>query len=125
MTPFGAAIRKMRLERGISQKEMAKCLGVSPAYLSALEHGNRGTPSFDFLQRIAGYFNIIWDDADALFRLARLSDPKITIDTSGLDPAATEFANRLSEEIRHLDARTIGEMRASLEDSAKKRNERQ
>lgn len=125
MTPFGAAIRKLRLERGISQKQMAEGLGVTPAYLSALEHGNRGAPSFDFLQRVAGYFNIIWDDADALFRLARLSDPRTTIDTSGLDPATTEFANRLSEEIRHLDASAIAEMRRILEDSVKKHNARQ
>jgi transcriptional regulator with XRE-family HTH domain len=62
-TPFGKAVRHLRDRKGVSQKEMAAALGVSPAYLSALEHGKRGTPSFDFLQRVAGYFNVIWDEA--------------------------------------------------------------
>lgn len=57
-----------------------------PAYLSALEHGKRGLPTFDLLQRIAGYFNIIWDEAEELFLLARSSDPRVVIDTSGLPP---------------------------------------
>ena len=41
MTPFGQKLRDLRRERNISQKEMAGALGVSAAYLSALEHGHR------------------------------------------------------------------------------------
>lgn len=121
MTPFGSAVRKLRMERRITQKDMARGLGVSPAYLSALEHGKRGTPSFDFLQRVAGFFNIIWDDADSLFRVARLSDPKIVLDTSGKHPSTTEFANRLAEEIRYLERDDIDAMREILEKAAKNR----
>ena len=80
---------------------------MSPAYLSALEHGKRGTPSFDFLQRVAGYFNIIWDEADELFRLAALFRPASRLDTSGLPPEYTAFANRLAGRIRSLDPATI------------------
>ena len=40
-TPFGKAVRHLRDRKGVSQKDMAKALGVSPAYLSALENGKR------------------------------------------------------------------------------------
>ena len=40
-TPFGKAVRHLRDRKGVSQKAMAAALGVSPAYLSALEHGRR------------------------------------------------------------------------------------
>ncbi|TCL73091.1 helix-turn-helix transcriptional regulator [Rhizobium sp. BK251] len=119
MTPFGEAVRRLRQRKGVSQKEMAAAIGVSPAYLSALEHGKRGTPSFDLLQRIAGYFNIIWDEAEELFLLARASDPRVVIDTSGLAPEYTAFANRLASQIRHLDARHIRELSKLLENAAK------
>ena len=79
-------MRRLRAERGITQKHMAKAIGISPAYLSALEHGHRGQPSWDLLQRIIGFFNVIWDDAEELQRLAALSHPRVTIDTSGLSP---------------------------------------
>jgi transcriptional regulator with XRE-family HTH domain len=103
MTPLGARIRQMREERGVSLKEMAKALRVSSAYLSALEHGRRGKPTWILLQRIIQYFNVIWDEAEELQRLAELSDPKVTIDTGGLPPEATEFANRLAADIGKLD----------------------
>ncbi|QKV19823.1 helix-turn-helix domain-containing protein [Oricola thermophila] len=102
MTPFGARLRELRAERGMTQKEMADRIGVSAAYLSALEHGHRGVPSWPLLQRIIACLNIIWDDADELQRLAMRSAPKVTIDTSGMDPAATELANLLGQSIGRL-----------------------
>ena len=103
MTPFGARIRSLRQARGISLKQMATDLGVSAAYLSALEHGHRGRPSWLLLQRICGYLNIIWDDAEDLAELAKLSHPRVTIDTAGLSPKATLLANELGRRIGSLD----------------------
>ena len=90
MTPLGAKMREMRDARGITLKQMAAALNVSSAYLSALEHGKRGKPTWILLQRIIHYFNVIWDEAEELQRLAELSDPKVTIETGGLSPEATE-----------------------------------
>lgn len=103
MTPFGARIRSLRQARGISLKQMAGDLGVSSAYLSALEHGHRGRPSWLLLQRICGYLDIIWDDAEDLAELAKLSHPRVTIDTAGLSPKATLLANELGRRIATLD----------------------
>jgi len=102
MTPFGERIRQLRQQKQVTMKEMAEAIGVSAAYLSALEHGNRGRPSWYLLQRTISYFNIIWDDAEELVKLARLSHPRITIDTSGLSSQATELANRLADEIKDM-----------------------
>ena len=60
MTPLGAKLRALREARGISLKEMAAALNVSSAYLSALEHGRRGTPTSFLLHRIIAFFNVIW-----------------------------------------------------------------
>ena len=70
MTPFGERLRELRRSKGVCQKEMAAALGVSAAYLSALEHGRRGVPTWAMVQKIIGYFNVIWDDAEELQRLA-------------------------------------------------------
>jgi transcriptional regulator with XRE-family HTH domain len=110
VAPFGAKLRKLREERAITMREMADAVGVSSAYLSALEHGKRGRPSWQLIQAIISYLNIIWDDAEELARLAKISHPKIVIDTSGLDPAATELANRLAASITKLDAATVKEL---------------
>lgn len=115
MTPFGEKMRKLRIERNVTLKQMAEALGVSSAYLSALEHGKRGRPGWHLIQRILAYFNIIWDEAEDVVRLARISHPRITIDTSGLSPKATELANRLADEIGKIDPATLDDMLGLIE----------
>lgn len=115
MTPFGERMRLLRAQKGVSQKEMAAALGVSPAYLSALEHGRRGMPSWPLIQKIVGYFNVIWDDAEELERLAALSHPRVTVDTAGLSPRATLLANRLAERIGGLSEAGIDALLARLD----------
>lgn len=110
MTPFGAKLRKLRHERGLTQAHMAKAIRVSPAYLSALEHGKRGRPSWHLIQSIIAHLNIIWDEAEELIKLSRVSHPKVTIDTSGLSPLATQFANELSVRISKLDDAELANM---------------
>jgi transcriptional regulator with XRE-family HTH domain len=117
MTPFGERVRLLRRQRGVTQREMARALGVSGAYLSALEHGRRGRPTWDLLQRIIGYLNVIWDDAEELERLAELSHPRVVIDTAGLTPAATRLANRLAEAIGTLGADTVERLSGVLDEA--------
>ena len=120
MTPFGEKMRKLRADRAITLKQMSTAIGVSSAYLSALEHGKRGRPGWHLIQRIIAYFNIIWDEAEEVTRLARISHPRITIDTSGLNPLATELANRLADDISKLEPQTLNELLAVL--SSRKQN---
>jgi transcriptional regulator with XRE-family HTH domain len=112
MTPFGSRLRELRRRMGVTQKQMAEQIGVSPAYLSALEHGRRGSPSWGLIQKIIGYFNVIWDEAEDLQRLAENSHPRVVVDTSGLSPEATQLANLLGRDIAHL---TPAQIRAVLE----------
>lgn len=114
MTPLGAKLRALREERGVTLKDMARALDVSSAYLSALEHGRRGKPTWFLLQRIIAFFNVIWDEAEELQRLAEVSDPKVTIDTGGMTPEATEFANRLARDIARLAPEDLAFLKTEL-----------
>ncbi|HWX49067.1 MAG TPA: helix-turn-helix domain-containing protein [Roseomonas sp.] len=114
MTPFGARLRALRQARGVTLKELASALQVSAAYLSALEHGRRGRPSTGLVHQVNGFFGLIWDDAEEMVRLARLSHPRVVLDTSGLSPEATEMANLLASRIRRLTPEAIQEMRRLL-----------
>ena len=121
MTPFGARLRALREARGVSLTELARTLHVSPAYLSALEHGNRGRPSPGLIHQVNEYFNLIWDDAEEMVRLARLSHPRVVVDTAGLSPEATALANRLARDIRRLPPEAIAALADVLERTAPER----
>jgi transcriptional regulator with XRE-family HTH domain len=115
VTPFGERVRQLRQERGLLLKDMAAHLGVSSAYLSALERGERGKPTWSLIQGTLHYFHIIWDEADELARLADMSDPRVKVDTAGTSPGATLLANRLAREIASLTETEIEALLAVLD----------
>ncbi len=102
LTPLGLRLRSLREQHDLTAAEMARALDVSPAYLSALEHGQRGRPSPRLMHLICQYFNIIWDEADALLLLAELSDPKVRLETASLSPEHTLLANRFARALPKL-----------------------
>lgn len=107
LTPFGERVRELRRERGLQLKHMAASLGVSSAYLSALERGERGRPTWTLIQGVIHYFGIIWDEADELQRLAEMSETKPQIDARGTGPRAMFVANRLAREFADLSESEI------------------
>jgi transcriptional regulator with XRE-family HTH domain len=100
-------------------KAMAAALQVSSAYLSALEHGRRGTPGTGLVHQICEMFGLIWDEAESLAQLARLSHPRVVVDTAGLTPEQTALANRLAQSIRRLPPETVASLHALLDANTK------
>jgi transcriptional regulator with XRE-family HTH domain len=115
MTPFGEEMRRLRTFRGITMQKMATDLGVTPAYLSALEHGHRGRPNRRFLHRVCQYFAIIWDEAEELEKLAHLSTPKAVLDSAGLSAKHARVANELAVVFRDLDEMELEELSLVVE----------
>ncbi len=118
MTPFGARLRALRAERGLTQRRLAAELQVSAAYLSALEHGRRGAPSAGLVHQVNEVFGLIWDDADELARLARLSHPRVVVNAAGLTPEQTALANRLARSLHRLTPETVASLHAILDATA-------
>ena len=115
MTPFGARMRALRTERGMTLKELAAQLQVSAAYISALEHGRRGAPSIGLVHQVCDIMGLIWNQAEDLAALARLSHPRVVVDTAGLTPEQTALANRLAQTIKRLTPETIAALHATLD----------
>ena len=76
------------------------------------------------LQKIIGYFNVIWDDAEELQRLALNSDPRVVIDTAGLSASATALANLLARRISSLDDGEIEALASLLDRPARRLEQR-
>lgn len=114
MTPFGDRVRALRARKGVSLKQMADELEISSAFLSALEHGRKGTPSPMLLRQICTYFGLIWDEAEEMERLAIVSDPRVVVDTAGLSPDHTLVANLLARRINTLSSAELQALMAIL-----------
>ncbi|GAB5479747.1 MAG: hypothetical protein Marn2KO_32140 [Marinobacter nauticus] len=97
VTPFGRLIRKYRIDHGLVLKDMAAGVGVSTAYASAVELGNKKIND-DFVQKVANYFQLNNAQLRELQDAAAVSQPSLKIDMSGtedLDRAlAVSFARK-------------------------------
>ena len=114
MTPLGLKLRALRAERRMTLSQLAQRMALSPAYLSALEHGHRGMAGPKLLHRLSEALGLAWDEADMLRRVAQLSHPRVTVDTAGLSPAKTELANRLARTIAQMAPEAVEAMLAML-----------
>lgn len=57
MLTLGSAIKKLRQSGGISQKDLAREIGVTPSYLSHVEAGRR-EPSIQMLREISEHLDV-------------------------------------------------------------------
>ena len=115
MTPFGLKMRELRRLHNRTQQQQATFLGVSKAYISALETGGRGQPSAIFVDQICVWLGLIWDDAENLKRLASLSHPKPSIDVRGKTADAVYLSNLLAQNINSLSTEDCRDLIREIE----------
>ena len=115
MTPFGLKMRELRRQHNRTQQQQASFLGVSKAYISALETGWRGQPSAIFVDQICVWLGLIWDDAENLKRLASLSHPKPSIDVRGKTANAVYLSNLLAQNINSLSPEDCSDLIREIE----------
>ena len=68
---FGAYIRRVREERKVGLREMARKIGVSPTYVSKVERDEFAPPTEDKVRKIAEIFEI--DPDELLSRAGKVS----------------------------------------------------
>lgn len=67
---FGSWVKQRRIAMNLQQQDLAKTVGLSPSYISALEHGRRAPPSFEKSQKICEALgSTLW------YSLWQLSEP--------------------------------------------------
>lgn len=66
---FGDALRRGRAERGLGLRAAARAAGLSPGYLSLLEHGHR-SPSESVAEVLVDTLRLTGDDAETVLSAA-------------------------------------------------------
>ena len=100
LTPFGESVRVLRMKYGLSLKMMSEAMGISSAYLSSIEFGEKRLAQ----KHIDGAVEFLKDKVLA-GQLEQLQDAaeksKQIIDTGGMTDDArglvSAFARRLSD----------------------------
>ena len=98
---FGKELRKIRVDYEDSINDMAKKLGISMSYLSAIEAGKRNIPS-DMVSKIISSYKLSKERSEILKQSEVESAKQINIDLSTVSVEQRKLVFALSRKINDI-----------------------
>lgn len=113
MSPFSRYLVDLRRRLGVRQGELADLLGYDQSYLSALEIGQKGPPTPEFVERLAKTLELSEEEQRVLLATAEASERKLTISPKA-DEEVYLLLRDLREKLPLLSAAQVRVMRELL-----------
>lgn len=101
-TPLGKALRRLRIDKGMRLLTMAEDLGVSAAFLSAVEHGRKSPPA-DLVEKVIEKYQLTDTAGVELRHAATQSVGAIKVSLAGKGDASRELAQVFARNFGTLD----------------------
>lgn len=104
MSYFSEKIKKLRVERGLTQKEVAEAIGISQGNYSGLE-GGKFEPSLSTLKALSDFYN---EFIDSLIQPFRIIDEDDRSDFTDEELMLVHNYRNLSDEEKEIIKKIIG-----------------
>lgn len=118
LTPLGKMMRKLRIDQGEKLFDIAKALGVTPSFVSAVELGSKSATS-ELLRKVIAHYRLEQKQADDLLEAARLSKKDLKIELIGKSDKSRELAVAFARQFPTLDEVKIRELLGFLREGTK------
>ena len=118
MTPLGQKLRVHRAINCITLKDMALAIDISPSYLSSLEHGKKGKPSTQLLEKISTYLKLTSSDKKELMMAAHESSRNLLI-PDNVSPDVYRIAHRFMQSINVLSSAQLEKIDDVIKDNVR------
>jgi len=112
---MGDRLTLLRVEKGLTQKEMAALLGVSKRAYHSYEKGERGTP----IEALAHLKQHLGQSADWIL-FGESSNQMIDVDTSDFEAVCNQIDGFVQAEQISISAKNLNKVRAMWLESAKR-----
>lgn len=116
LTKFGKQLRSLRLETNQRLKDMAGVLGVTVAYLSAVENGKRAIPD-NWIEKIADEYHLSDDEVASLQMAAFENKRDVRLDLNGLNEAEVGLTLSFARRFKNLSDDQVSELQKILDDN--------
>lgn len=100
-TAFGKELRKLRIDKDENIHDMAKKLGISISYLSAIEAGSRRIPN-GMVQKIINKYHLDGERSEIMRQAETESSTTIDIDLSTVTAEQRKLVFALSRKINDI-----------------------
>ncbi|WP_415462211.1 helix-turn-helix domain-containing protein [Clostridium saccharoperbutylacetonicum] len=102
---FGKYLKQLRIDRGLSLKDVENQLGLSASYIHRLEVGNRSNPSIVVLKMLSDFYEVpssILLETTTKSKVKPCSSPKIAIEFTN-DDIVKSLLNKLFNRLLELN----------------------
>ena len=117
-TILGDLLRSIRMKADISLRRMASDLGVSPAFLSAVENGKKKMPDA-WLSLIPATYSLSADEIEEFKDVAYESFDTVAVNIANASEANKKLAIRFARRFEDIDEKTSEELLSILESKIK------
>lgn len=115
LTKFGKQLRSLRIEKDLRLKDMADELGVTVAYLSAVENGKRAVPDF-WIEKISRKYNLSNDETISIQKAAYENKKDIRISLEDANECETGLALSFARRFRTLSPEEVNALQKILDE---------
>lgn len=115
VTEFGRLLRKIRIEQSLLLKDMADRLGMTSAYLSAIELGKKNIPE-NLVDKIATIFCLAPSEKEKLSSSVEQSQPAIKLDLSSSNAEQRDLVMHFARKYEGLSKDKVDQLKKLLGD---------
>lgn len=105
LTSIGRFLRKLRIDNGEILKDMAEALGVSSAFLSAVENGKKRMPE-SWAEKLKTIYSFTPDQTQALQAAVIDTNDAVELNLQNASPGNRALAISFAREFDSLDDET-------------------
>ena len=116
VTEFGKMLRQIRKYKGDSLRNLAEKLGVSAAFLSAMEIGKKKIPT-EYADRICEIDSLSDEQKQNLEDSISISNNRLLLDLNGLNRQQKEASLTFARKIKSADPDLIEKLMKALDEN--------
>lgn len=117
-TRLGDLLRSIRMKADISLRRMASDLGISPAFLSAVENGKKKMPD-SWISLIPETYSLSDDEIEEFKDVAYESFDTVAVNIANASETNKKLAIRFARRFEDIDEKTSEELLSILESKLK------
>ena len=101
VSAYGKILRKIRIDKGLTMAQMAKAVGITSAYLSTIERGNRKIPK-NLTHNVINHYKLSNEQVAELQEAEYLSMDSFEIDLSDVDLDKKTLVLSLAKNLKNM-----------------------
>lgn len=115
ISKFGITMRKFRENTHESLRTMATKLGISAAFLSAMEVGRKTVP-LEYAKEIKDLYNLSEEEYNEIYDSIVETNEKVSIEIKEMNEAQKQVSMVFARKIKNADPELVEKLRKALEE---------